>query len=73
MALQLFVEPWPFLCFLILYTVGRTPWTGDQSVAKPLPAYRTTQTQNKRTQTSMPWVGFDPTIPALERATARPL
>jgi hypothetical protein len=33
-----------FLSFLILYTVGRTPWTGDQPVA------RTTQTQNKRTQ-----------------------
>jgi hypothetical protein len=25
--------------------------------------YRTTQTQNKRTQTSMPRVGFEPTIP----------
>jgi hypothetical protein len=23
--------------FLILYTVGRTPWTGDQPVARPLP------------------------------------
>jgi hypothetical protein len=40
--------------FLILYTVGRTPWTGDQPVARPLPARRTTQKQNKRTQTSMP-------------------
>jgi hypothetical protein len=28
--------------------------------------HRTTQTQN--TQTSMPWVGFEPTIPVLERA-----
>jgi hypothetical protein len=27
-----------------------------------------TQTQNKRTQTSMPWVRFEPTIPAFERA-----
>jgi hypothetical protein len=25
-------------------------------------------TQNKRTQTSMPWVGFEPTIPVFERA-----
>jgi hypothetical protein len=25
------------LQFLKLKTVGRTPWTGDQSVAKPLP------------------------------------
>jgi hypothetical protein len=30
--------------------------------------HRTTQTQNKRTQRSMPLVGFEPTIPALERA-----
>jgi hypothetical protein len=27
-----------------------------------------TQTQNKRKQTSMPWVGFEPTIPVLEVA-----
>jgi hypothetical protein len=37
-----------FLNFLILYTVGRTPWTGDQPVARPLPKHRTTK-QNKRT------------------------
>jgi hypothetical protein len=29
---------------------------------------RTTQIQNKLTQTSMPWVGFEPSIPAVERA-----
>jgi hypothetical protein len=56
-----------FFSFLILYTVGRTPQTGDQPVATPLPTHRTTQTQNKRTQTPMPWVGFEPTIPAFER------
>jgi hypothetical protein len=55
-----------FFSFLILYTVGRTPSTGDQPVARPLPTHRTTQTQNKRTQTSMPWVGFEPTIPEFE-------
>jgi hypothetical protein len=33
-----------FFSFLILYTVGSTPWTGDQSFARPLPK------QNKRTQ-----------------------
>jgi hypothetical protein len=38
-----------FFSFLILYTVGRTPWTGDQPVAMQLPTHRTTQTQNKRT------------------------
>jgi hypothetical protein len=41
---------------------------GDQPAAGPLPAHRTTQTQNKRTQTSMPRVGFEPTIPVFERA-----
>jgi hypothetical protein len=35
--------------FLILYTVGRIPCTGDQAVARPLPTHRTAQTQNKRT------------------------
>jgi hypothetical protein len=57
-----------YFSFLILYTVGRTPWTGDQPVARPLPTYLTTQTQNKRTQTSIPRVGFEPTTSVLERA-----
>jgi hypothetical protein len=26
-----------FFSFLILYTVGRTPWTEDQPIARPLP------------------------------------
>jgi hypothetical protein len=56
-----------FFSFLILYTVGRTSWTGNQPVARPLPNHRTTQTQNKCTQTSILWVGFEPTIPAFER------
>jgi hypothetical protein len=67
MALQPF-RPWRFFSFLILHTVGRTPWTVDQSVARPLPTHRTTQTQNKRTQASMPPVGFESTIPVFERA-----
>jgi hypothetical protein len=33
-------------------TEGRAPWTSDQPVARPLPIHRTTQTQNKRKQTS---------------------
>jgi hypothetical protein len=42
MALQPFVGPWPLLQFhnLFFYTVGRTPWTSDQSVARPLPTHR---------------------------------
>jgi hypothetical protein len=47
-----------FFSFLIVYSVGRTPWAGDQPVARPLPTHRTAQTQNKRTQTFMPRVGF---------------
>jgi hypothetical protein len=60
--------PWPLFQFIDLYTVGKTPWAGDQPVARPLPTHRTTQTQNKRTQTSMPRVGFEPTIPVFQRA-----
>jgi hypothetical protein len=40
MALQLFVRPWPLFSFLIVYTQGWTPWTGDQPVAGRLPIYR---------------------------------
>jgi hypothetical protein len=48
--------------FLNPKTAGRTPWMWDQPVVRPLP------TQNKRRRTSMPWVGFEPTIPVFERA-----
>jgi hypothetical protein len=57
-----------FFSFLSLYTVGRAPWTVYQPVTRPLPTHRTTQTQNKHIQTSMPWVGIEPTIPAFEQA-----
>jgi hypothetical protein len=40
----LLLDPGHFFSFLILYTVGRTTWTGDQPVARPLPTHRTTQT-----------------------------
>jgi hypothetical protein len=62
--------PWPLFQFLNLYTIGMIPRTWDMPVARPLPPHRTTQTQNKHThtQTSMPWVGFEPTIPVFERA-----
>jgi hypothetical protein len=48
-----------FFSFLILYTVGRTPWTRDQPFARPLPTHRTTQTQNKRTQCRHPCLQWD--------------
>jgi hypothetical protein len=68
MALQPFFGPWPLLQFRnLFYTEVRIPWTSDQPVARPLPTHSTTQTQNKRTQTSMLWVVFEPTISAFER------
>jgi hypothetical protein len=49
MALQPFVGPWALLQYRnLFYTDGRTPWTSDQPVARPLPIHRTAQTQNKR-------------------------
>jgi hypothetical protein len=63
-----FLDPGNFFSFLLLCTVGITPSTEDQPVARPLPTHRTIQTQNKRTQTSMPWVGLEPTLAAFERA-----
>jgi hypothetical protein len=60
--------PWPLFSFSILYIVGRTPWTGDQSVARPLPTHGTIQTENKRTQTSMLLVGFLSMVLVFEQA-----
>jgi hypothetical protein len=69
MDLQPFVGSWPIFSLLIIYAFDRTHWTGDQPFARPLPIYRTTQTQNKlHTQTFIPWVGFEATIPTFERA-----
>jgi hypothetical protein len=58
-------HPWnvSFL-FSFLNLVGSTPSTGDQPVARPL----SNTNKNKRKQTSMPWVEFEPTIPVLERS-----
>jgi hypothetical protein len=32
--------PWPLFNFLILITVGKALWTGDQLVARPLPTHK---------------------------------
>jgi hypothetical protein len=53
------VKRFVLLQFLNPKTVGRTPWTGDQPVAKPLP----TQTQTEINALS----GLEPTIPVFER------
>jgi hypothetical protein len=66
MALQSFVGPWPSFSFLILYTASRTPWMGDQPVARPLPIHKE---YYKRTKTFIR-VGFEPTIPVFQRAKA---
>jgi hypothetical protein len=67
-ALQPFVWPWPLFQFIDLtQSVGHLG-RGNQAVARPLPAHRRTLIQNKRTQTSIPQVGFEPTMSVLERA-----
>jgi hypothetical protein len=63
-----FLELGLFIRYLIFYTVGRTPWTGDQPIARPQSTHRSAQTQNKRTQISMREVGFERTIRVFERA-----
>jgi hypothetical protein len=40
---------------------------GDQPFARPLPAHITAQTHKKGKKTSMPRVGFDPTILVFKR------
>jgi hypothetical protein len=61
-----------FFSLLIPYTVGRTPWTGDQPMPRPLPTQRTTHTvnahrhprlegdSNPRSQRSSKWRQFMP-------------
>jgi hypothetical protein len=83
------LKPWEtlFLClyspllglgrsfsFLILYTVGRTPWTGDQPVAGPLP----THTIHPHTHPRLQWDSTPRSQRPSERGqfmpeTARPL
>jgi hypothetical protein len=56
-----------FFSFLVPYTFCRIPWTWDEPVARPLLVHTITQTQNKRTQTSMFRVGFEHKITVFER------
>jgi hypothetical protein len=49
-------------------TVGRTPWTAKQSITRSLSTPRTTQTQNKHIQTSIPQVRFKPITPVFKWA-----
>jgi hypothetical protein len=63
-----FLDLGSFFSFLILYTAGRTPWTERISPSQGHYLHTGQHKQNKRKQTSMHWVGFEPTIPAFERA-----
>jgi hypothetical protein len=64
---------------MIIFTDGRAPWTSGQSVARPLPNHRTTQTQNKRIHTpnihALCWIRtHDPGFRTSEDSTClRPL
>jgi hypothetical protein len=40
--------------FSDLFTIGRTPWTSDQLIARPLPKHRREQTQNKHIRVYTP-------------------
>jgi hypothetical protein len=62
-----FLDPGRFFAFVILYTFCRTPLRGI-SPSQVLYLHRTAQTQNKRKQTFMPQVRFEPTAPVFELA-----
>jgi hypothetical protein len=49
LSIYRYCRPWPLFRFLNLYTDGRTPWTEDVPVVRPLSTHRTTQTQNTQT------------------------
>jgi hypothetical protein len=62
-------HPWnasfPFSFLILRQSVGQLGRGISPSQDRYLNG--TTQTQNKRRQTSTPWVGFEPTIPEFER------
>jgi hypothetical protein len=68
MASRHFVGPWPFFSFSIILHSRQNSLDGDLPITRPLPAHRTTQTQNKSKQTSIPQVGFESTTTTFKRA-----
>jgi hypothetical protein len=62
-VLQPFVGPWPFFIFSI-----HTQSVGLLGRGISPPTHRTTQTQNKQTQTSIHRADFELTTPVFERA-----
>jgi hypothetical protein len=70
MSVQPFVGLWPLPQFRdLFYTDGKTPWTSDQPVTRPLPTHKTTRTQNKRIQRH-PYLEWDPN-PRAQRSSER--
>jgi hypothetical protein len=67
MVLQPFV-PWPLFQFLNPIHSRYDSLDRGSDRRKVLPAHRTIQTQNKRTQTSKFRVRFEPTTPVFELA-----
>jgi hypothetical protein len=54
MALQPFVGPWSLLQLRkLFYTDGRTPWTSDQFVTRPLPTQQYQHKQRKFAYTNI--------------------
>jgi hypothetical protein len=51
----------------MLYTDDMTFWAGDQTVVRLLSTHMTAQKQNKRTQASIPRLGFEPMTPVFKR------
>jgi hypothetical protein len=45
-----------FFSFLIFYTVGRTPWTGDQPVGRPPPTHGTNTEQTHTDIHASSWI-----------------
>lgn len=67
MALQSLSSFSHFFNFMLLYAINSNPWTVGQYDARPLIKNRITQTQNRRTQTYMSRIGFEPTTSVYER------
>jgi hypothetical protein len=68
MALQPFVGLWPLFQILDLFTQSVGLLGRGISPSQGRYLHTELHKQNKRTQTSMPQVGFEPTIPLFERA-----
>jgi hypothetical protein len=68
MALHPFLVPWPIFQFLDLFRQSVELLGRGISSSQGRYLYTVQHKQNKRTQTSMSQMGFEPTIPVFERA-----